>query len=238
MTPQSLVSTEDSGEQALSDKQVQQIKDLLSEDKTIDYIMYSSVVVALIVGVILGGACLMCIMNCCKRNQKKRLDNARQRFDVSFAPQKTVELDGNDTKDLENRVEPGHEVVPDGRRGSKLSQKDTFDYEVASPDDIPTARRDRRQTQLRQLDTEDIEAAKEEGADKVDSFEMNMEAMLSARALDVNKPIERRGTTQPQRLKKMSSTGLTPPPLRPSISNTAVKRGTSDRNLNVMKNVL
>ena len=63
--------------------------------------MYSSVVVALIVGVIIGGACLMCIMNCFKRSQKKRLDIARQRFDISMAPQKTVEIDTNDTRDLD-----------------------------------------------------------------------------------------------------------------------------------------
>lgn len=144
--------------------------------------MYSSVVVALIVGVILGGACLMCVMNCCKR---------RQKFDISMAPQKTVELDTNDTRDLEkSNTKPGEfngiAVLPLHASGRKLSQKDTFDYEVASPDDIPTSRRDRRQTQLKQLDTEDLEAAAEEGGDKVDSFEMNMEAMLSRRALELN----------------------------------------------------
>lgn len=153
--------------------------------------MYSSVVVALIVGVILGGACLMCVMNCCKRSQKKRLDLARQKFDINMVPQKTVELDTNDTRDLEKSTsKPGEfngiAVLPLHASGRKLSQKDTFDYEVASPDDIPTSRRDRRQTQLKQLDTEDIEAAAEEGGDKVDSFEMNMEAMLSRRALELN----------------------------------------------------
>ena len=76
--PQAEQVTATSGDEALSDTQVQQIKDLLNEEKTMDYIMYSTAVVALVVGIMIGGACLMCVMNCVKKGQEKRLVAARQ----------------------------------------------------------------------------------------------------------------------------------------------------------------
>ena len=56
--------------------------------------------------------------------------------------------------------------------------------------------RGRRGTQLKQMDTEDYEAEKEEEGDDVGSFEDNMENMFSARGLNYKKPVERRASHQ------------------------------------------
>lgn len=60
---------------------------------------------AVVIGVAIGGLCLLCCMRCYQRGQKNRLDKARQEFGTNAPKMTTISLDGEskqDTQDLEN----------------------------------------------------------------------------------------------------------------------------------------
>lgn len=60
---------------------------------------------AVVIGVAIGGLCLLCCMRCYQRGQKNRLNKAQKEFGVDAPKMTTISLDGESklgTQDLEN----------------------------------------------------------------------------------------------------------------------------------------
>lgn len=140
-----------------------------SDDKVELNTMIASLVgvvtVAMVVGIAIGAVCIMCIMNRCKKNQNKRLQEANKLF--NYRGDSTANVDMLTTNPIQQSAEaqsPSQAPVPVNEKNGRL--------EVIDEDKIQ--------------DTEDIQNTQDNDED--------FGHQLTSRGLTFKAPAPRRGT--------------------------------------------
>jgi multisubunit Na+/H+ antiporter MnhC subunit len=65
------------------------------------YTFLGVLIAAVVIGVAIGGLCLLCCMRCYQRGQKRRLSEAQKNFSVAAPKVNSVVLDAEGQTDLE-----------------------------------------------------------------------------------------------------------------------------------------
>ena len=147
------------------------------------YTFMGVLIVALIIGLAIGGICFMSISKCCKARAEKRLRDAKQNKGLEFRTNAADSIDQSNSREASasktasNLVRDLENAAVELRRPKVLKQLDTED-ELAV------------QRQTSQPKTPELPQITE------DDSEDNIDNILTARGLVYNAPQERRGTYQ------------------------------------------
>ncbi len=84
---------------------------------------------AVVIGVAIGGLCLLCCMRCYQRGQRNRLNKAQKAFGVNAPKMTTISLDGESkSQDLEN----GAEKVTGVKQEQQVTTENDLDDDITN----------------------------------------------------------------------------------------------------------